>query len=232
MVHLIAGTGVISLRRRPTCPSLAQAVTSADTCLQVVTLNPPQNRRSPTVPRKEESTMPQHRLLPRRALLDLALGLCLAAAGPAFAVETGQGAPDVDLPGAGVAARLSELRGKVVYVDFWASWCGPCKQSFPWMNEMQKKYAAKGLQIVGINVDARREDADAFLKNVPAQFAVAFDTRADAAKRFDVKIMPTAVLIGRDGKVLFLHQGFREQDRSELEARLAQAVDAAAPKAP
>lgn len=170
-----------------------------------------------------------HPAAPARRLSALVLTLCLALTGPALALDAGQAAPDIELPGAGVATKLSDLKGKVVYVDFWASWCGPCKQSFPWMNEMQKKYAAKGLQIVAVNVDAKREEADAFLKNLPPQFAVAFDARAEAAKRFDVKVMPTAALIGRDGKVLSVHQGFREPDRAALEAKLAEAVSAKAP---
>ena len=88
------------------------------------------------------------------ALPALVLSLCLAAL-PTQAIELGQSAPEVELPGASVA-HLSDLRGKLVYVDFWASWCGPCKQSFPWMNEMQKKYAARGFQVLAINLDAKR----------------------------------------------------------------------------
>jgi cytochrome c biogenesis protein CcmG, thiol:disulfide interchange protein DsbE len=158
-----------------------------------------------------------------RALAASLLVACLTA--PALAVDVGQPVPDIDLPGSSVGAKLSDLKGKVLYVDFWASWCGPCKQSFPWMNDMQKKYGAKGLQIVGMNVDAKREDADNFLKELPAQFAVAFDSKGESAKRFAIKGMPTAVLVGKDGKVLMVHQGFREQDRAELEAKLNDALN-------
>jgi len=84
-----------------------------------------------------------------------AVFFCLAAL-PAHALDPGQSAPDFDLPGATVAPRLAALKGKVVYVDFWASWCGPCRQSFPWMNDMQQKYGAQGLQIVAVNVDTKR----------------------------------------------------------------------------
>ncbi len=149
---------------------------------------------------------------------------CLSA--PVLAVSVGQPVPEIELPGASVATKLSDLKGKVVYVDFWASWCGPCKQSFPWMNDMQKKYGAKGLQIVGMNVDAKREDADNFLKEVPAQFAVAFDSKGESAKRFAIKGMPTAVLVGKDGKVLMVHQGFRDEDRADLESKLNDALNA------
>lgn len=157
-----------------------------------------------------------------------AAGLWMALANPAMAVDPGQSAPDIDLATASAMQKLSSLKGKVVYVDFWASWCGPCRQSFPWMNEMQGKYGAKGLQVVGVNLDAKRADADQFLSNWPAKFTVAFDAKGDTAKRFEVKGMPTSVLIGADGKVLAVHQGFKDEDRQELEAKFASALAAAA----
>jgi cytochrome c biogenesis protein CcmG/thiol:disulfide interchange protein DsbE len=149
----------------------------------------------------------------------------LAAGGvgawPALAIDAGQTAPDVELPAAMDAApRLSALKGRLVYLDFWASWCGPCRQSFPWMNEMQAKYGARGLKVVAINLDAKRADADAFLAQVPARFGLAFDAAGQSARRFGVKGMPTSVLIGRNGEVLSVHQGFREDERQALEARL------------
>lgn len=141
-----------------------------------------------------------------------------------FAAEAGQAAPDVDLPGSAVGQKLSDLKGKVVYVDFWASWCGPCKQSFPWMNDMQRKYGARGLQVVAINLDAKRSDADQFLAQNPATVALAYDSRGESAKRMGVKGMPTSLLVGADGKVLLVHQGFRAEDRAELESRLVAAL--------
>ncbi len=163
----------------------------------------------------------------RRALLALAAA-CVAVPA-AHALDAGQPVPDVELPGATVAQRLSDLRGKLVYLDFWASWCGPCRQSFPWMNEMQRKYGARGLQIVGINLDARRADADQFLAQTPAGFALAFDTKADSAKRLGVKGMPTSVLVAPDGRLLWVHQGFRADERAEVEARFVAALPARAP---
>jgi len=165
----------------------------------------------------------------RAALLALCLGLAQATA---FSIEAGQPAPDVDLPGADLRggsapARLSDLKGKVVYLDFWASWCGPCKQSFPWMNDMQRKYGARGLQVLAINLDAKRAEADQFLAQNPAAFGVAFDGKGESAKRIGVKGMPTSVLLGPDGKVLYVHQGFRMEERAELEARLVAALGGA-----
>ncbi|MFO1249795.1 MAG: TlpA disulfide reductase family protein [Inhella sp.] len=146
-------------------------------------------------------------------------------AGAAQAVEPGQPAPDIALPQATLAAKqLSELRGQLVYLDFWASWCGPCRQSFPWMGELQKKYGGRGLQVLAINLDKQRADADAFLARTPAAFALAFDAQGEAAKRFAIKGMPSSVLIAPDGQVLWAHRGFRVEEAAELEARIVQAL--------
>lgn len=163
------------------------------------------------------------RLIPLRLA---ALCLALLAAPAAWPLEPGAPAPELTLPGLKEPVKLSELKGKVVYLDFWASWCGPCKQSFPFMNEMQAKYQAQGLEVVAVNLDRQRSDADQFLAQVPAHFAVAFDTQGDSARRFAVKGMPSTFLIGRDGKVLVAHRGFKDDDRKELEARIAQALAA------
>ena len=153
-----------------------------------------------------------------------ALGLALLAPAASFALDAGQPAPDVDLPDSAIAKRLSDLKGRLVYVDFWASWCGPCRQSFPWMNDMQRKYGARGLQIVGINLDAKRREADEFLTQTPASFALAFDSKGESARRFGVKGMPSSALVGVDGNLLWVHQGFRTEDRAKLEARFAAAL--------
>jgi len=144
---------------------------------------------------------------------------------PAAALDAGEPVPAVKLPGLrGTPVDLADFKGKLTYVDFWASWCGPCRQSFPWMNEMQAKYAARGLQVVGINLDRKRDDAERFLAELPATFTIAFDAAGDSAKRFGVKGMPTSVLVGPDGKVLYVHTGFRNEERAQLEGRIAAAL--------
>jgi thiol-disulfide isomerase/thioredoxin len=152
--------------------------------------------------------------------------LCLAtlAAPAAWSLDAGNAAPELNLPGLKEAVTLAALKGKVVYVDFWASWCGPCKQSFPFMNELQAKYGAQGFEVLAVNLDAQRNDADKFLAEVPARFTVAFDAKGDSAKRFEIKGMPSSYLIGRDGKVAAAHRGFKEQDRKELESHIALAL--------
>ena len=146
-------------------------------------------------------------------------------ASPVWAIEAGQMAPDIDLPGSSSGARLSDLKGKHIYLDFWASWCGPCRQSFPWMADMQRQYGGRGLQVLAINPDAKRADADDFLAKTPAGFALAFDAKGESARRIGVKGMPTSLLIGPDGKVLFVHQGFRLDERAALEAKLVAALN-------
>jgi cytochrome c biogenesis protein CcmG/thiol:disulfide interchange protein DsbE len=143
---------------------------------------------------------------------------------PAGAVEVGQSAPDFDLAGSLAAVKLSDYKGKTVYLDFWASWCGPCKQSFPWMNEMQSRYGAKGFRVLGVNVDQKTDDAKAFLKDTPARFDVAFDQTGKTPKSYAIKGMPTSVLIGADGKVISVHSGFKPEQRAELETQIQQAL--------
>ena len=142
---------------------------------------------------------------------------------PAAAVEPGQPAPQVrlDIPG---APNLDALKGQVVYLDFWASYCGPCRRSFPWMNEMQARYGTRGLRVIGVNLDGKRADAERFLAQVPAQFAIAYDPSGDSPRRYAVKAMPTSVLIGPDGRVLRVHSGFHDDQRAELEAAIVQAL--------
>lgn len=152
----------------------------------------------------------------------LCLGLALA--GPALALDSGAASPALELPGPQGNVSLAGMKGQVVYVDFWASWCKPCKQSFPFLNEMQAKYGAKGFKVVGVNVDARREDAEGFLAETPAQFAIGFDSKGESARRFDVKAMPSSVLVGRDGKVIAVHRGFKAEDRAEIEKLISGAL--------
>ena len=133
-------------------------------------------------------------------------------------------APAFTLPGANGDVALESFRGKAVLVDFWASWCGPCRQSFPWMNDLQKRYGDKGLAIVAVNLDKDRELADRFLAEVPATFTVVFDPAGKTAESYKVKAMPTTFLVSPDGKVLLTHTGFDARHASEFEARIAEAL--------
>jgi len=159
-----------------------------------------------------------------RVLSGAALLAC-ALTQAALAVEVGQPAPAIELAGRTAPVNLSAYKGQVVYLDFWASWCGPCKQSFPWMNEMHTRYGNKGLHVLAVNVDQKTSDAQAFLADNPARFEVAFDASGHTPRAYAIKGMPTSVLIGPDGKVLMMHAGFKEEQRDELERQIKQALN-------
>jgi thiol-disulfide isomerase/thioredoxin len=120
---------------------------------------------------------------------------------------------------------LGHLRGQVVYLDFWASWCAPCRQSFPWMQQMQDAYRERGLVVVAVGVDRKRRDADRFLANLHPSFEVDFDPNGELAERFSVKGMPTGLVIDRHGVVRFTHIGFRPEDRALYEQQLEQVLN-------
>lgn len=159
----------------------------------------------------------------------LAAGLSLALASllgtSAQALERGDPAPALTLPDlAGKSQPLHGGRARLTYVDFWASWCGPCRQSFPFMNELQARYGAQGLRVVAVNLDAQPADARRFLAQVPAQFEVLLDPAGDSARQYAVRGMPSSALIGPDGRVLKWHQGFRAEDRASLEQAIRSAL--------
>ena len=143
----------------------------------------------------------------------LLLGLTLQV-GRVFAIEPGKSLPALGL------AEVQSAPGQFVYIDYWASWCGPCRQSFPWMNALQAKLGPKGLKVVAVNVDVRRADADKFLVHTPAQFTVAYDPQGLSAKTLAIKTMPTSMLVSPEGKVLFVHSGFRTEETGQLEAKI------------
>lgn len=154
----------------------------------------------------------------------LALSAAALLGAPTLAVEVGGQPPAFELPSRKGTLNLAQYKGKTVYLDFWASWCGPCKQSFPWMNDMQSRYGAKGLQVVAVNLDQKTDDAKAFLEANPALFEVAFDATGQVPRSYAIKGMPTSVLIGPDGRVLMVHTGFKDEHRAELEKHIQQAL--------
>lgn len=115
--------------------------------------------------------------------------------------------------------------GKVVIVDFWASWCVPCRRSFPWLNSMHDKYADEGLVIIGVNLDQEDTAAREFLAEFPPRFSIVYDTSKELAKEFGVVAMPTSYLIGRDGEIREHHYGFKIKKQDEYEAAIVAALN-------
>jgi peroxiredoxin len=118
-------------------------------------------------------------------------------------------APNVTLrPASGDPLHLADLRGHVVLVDFWASWCPPCQKSFPALDTLYRRLHTRGLDVLAVNVDEHGKDADAFLTEHPHTMPVFLDPHGDAAKAFHIAAMPTSVLIDRAGRIRFTHNGY------------------------
>ncbi len=105
--------------------------------------------------------------------------------------------------------RLSEQRGQVVLINFWASWCGPCRQEMPLLDDIQQKYSKLGFTILGVNVDKDPSKADKILKDIPVSFPVLYDNEGEVSQLFNVDSMPTTVIVDRDGNMRFHHRGFK-----------------------
>lgn len=147
------------------------------------------------------------------------LFLLLAIVLPAMAWSAGA-APGFELEGEEGKIKLSDYRGKVVYLDFWASWCGPCRQSFPWMNEIQTRFKREGLRVIAVNLDSERADANGFITQMVPRFDIAFDPAGEVAERYDLQGMPSAFLIDREGQLHSVHLGFRSKDTALLEREI------------
>lgn len=114
---------------------------------------------------------------------------------------------------------LDRYRGKVVVVDFWASWCTPCRRSFPWLNEIQSKYRDQ-VVVIGVNVDRNQADAAQFLRDVPATFSMIYDPAGKLASHYEVPGMPSSFIFDAQGKLVARHIGFRSTDSEAREQEI------------
>jgi thiol-disulfide isomerase/thioredoxin len=156
----------------------------------------------------------RNRSIPRALLPAL---LLLAVLPVASLAQWKQGDDLPDLAPFRLEGKLpEELKGRVILLDFWASWCGPCKSSFPAMEQLTKKYADQGVTIIAVSVDEKRENMQRFVDAAKVSFAVVRDAQHKLVAAADIRSMPTSFLIDRSGKIRFVHAGF-DPDKSPRE---------------
>ena len=140
----------------------------------------------------------------------LAIGL------PALAGPSGAPAPQFTLSArSGRDVSLTQYHGQVVMINFWASWCGPCRQEMPLLESIYKKYNKLGFTLLGVNVEPDSQAADDWLKATPVTFPILYDKESKVSKLYEVAGMPSTVIIDRSGKMRVLHRGYKPGDENE-----------------
>jgi thiol-disulfide isomerase/thioredoxin len=128
-------------------------------------------------------------------------------------------APDITLTAlSGKTLRIADLRGKVVLLDFWASWCVPCRKSFPAVDALHRELEPKGLVVIAVNVDEQQKNAFTFLERYPHTMAIAFDPRGEVAQAFNLQAMPSTLIVDRSGHIRFTHMGYTEKTIDQFRA--------------
>ena len=152
------------------------------------------------------------RLVLAALLIVTPLALAVTASGPAanFTLKSASGEN----------IRLSEYRGQVVLINFWASWCGPCRQEFPHLDALHQKYEALGFTVFGVNVEQDRDTADKVLRDIPVTFPILFDEQNQVSELYDVTAMPMTVLVDRNGEIRFMHKGYKPGYEAQYEQQI------------
>lgn len=154
----------------------------------------------------------------------MSFGVCATYA-TAYATDKGDQAPDFSLASLdNTTISLDQLKGKVVYLDFWASWCGPCRFSLPFMNTLHAQYGKDGLVVLAINIDTDRARAERALADVSPQYSVLLDPTGSVPGLYNPGKMPTSFIIGRDGTVKVVHEGFKPEDSATITAAIESAL--------
>jgi len=151
------------------------------------------------------------------------LGILLALALPALSgsalagdIVPGAAAPNFVLnSSSGKPVSLSDLKGQVVLINFWASWCGPCRQEMPILDQLYRSYQAAGFTLLGVNVEPNAADADKFLKDTPVSFPILFDPKSTVSNLYQVSGMPSTIIVDRDGRIRYVHHGYKPGDEGE-----------------
>ena len=156
----------------------------------------------------------------------LFLGLLILASTSLQAAINIEGpAPDFTLKSnLGKNLRLSEYRGQVVLINFWASWCGPCRQEMPLLDDLHTRYEKLGFSVFGVNIDDDSRKADKVLRAIPVNFPILYDSGNEISKMFDVDAMPTTILVDRDGNMRFLHRGYKPGYEDDYRTQIKQLV--------
>ncbi|MCF7986216.1 MAG: TlpA family protein disulfide reductase [Methylovulum sp.] len=142
----------------------------------------------------------------------------------AHATDVGESAPQFTLPSLqqDQSTTLQAFTGKVVYLDFWASWCAPCRTSFPLLNSLHKKLKAQGFEVIAVNLDEDKAKAERFIKDIPVDFTVLRDSKGDWADLYVVESMPSSFIIDKHGVVQQIHHGFSSEDIHGLEQKITE----------
>ena len=151
------------------------------------------------------------KLINRRTFHRIALFCGTLLGYPALADPTGQPAPDFTLAARdGSTISLSDLKGQVVLINFWATWCGPCRKEMPLLEQLHQRYERLGFTLLGVNVEENSGDAEHFLKETPVTFPILWDPENRVSQMYDVSAMPSTVLVDRQGNVRYLHHGYQD----------------------
>lgn len=148
--------------------------------------------------------------------------LVLAINQTATALEVGELPPgcQASLINSNSSIEFSTHKNQVLLVDFWATWCAPCKKSMPFFNHLHSELSKKGFEIIAINVDEDSKLTSEYLKDNPVSYPIATDPSGNCPKAFEVKAMPSSFLIDKSGKIRYIHLGFRDEDQVELRAKI------------
>src|SRR5690606_35071316 len=164
----------------------------------------------------------RQKIMIKKTLLPAVSAIVLAIASLSCAAEV---APDFALKSTdGSNMRLSEQRGEVVLLNFWASWCGPCRQEMPHLDTLQQRYSQLGFKVVGVNVDKDPALANKLLHDIPVSFPVLLDNTGNVSASYNVSAMPTTVIIDRDGNMRYLHKGYKPGYEQDYEQQVKELI--------